>query len=128
MYLAEHLLSPLTQPRKAKVRVPLSFDRDRRSHSQSSLHSGAMRSLTASEALRGAYHHPQVSTSTACNSDNASDRDSRSTSSQSQCGHHLEPSKKQPQPRISYISSNDNQLNIHAMTLEYQVIITLLCL
>ena len=88
-----------------------------------------MRSLTASEALR-AYHHPQVSTSDhrACNSDNNSDRDSRSTSSQSQCAshrdHHLDSStsKKQPQqPRISYISSNENQMNIHAMTLEYQV-------
>ena len=115
----------------SRIVFTLSFvDRDRRSHSQSSLHSGAMRSLTASEALR-AYHHPQVSTSDhrACNSDNNSDRDSRSTSSQSQCAshrdHHLDSSatsKKQPQqPRISYISSNENQMNIHAMTLEYQV-------
>ena len=88
-----------------------------------------MRSLTASEAALRAYHHP---TSATC-SDNNSDRDSRSTSSQSQCGHHSalvdskkpqQPQQPREQPRISYISSNDNQMNI-AMTLEghcYQVI------
>ena len=95
-----------------------------------------MRSLTASEAALRAYHHP---TSATC-SDNNSDRDSRSTSSQSQCGHHSsqhgaagDSKKPQPQqprePRISYISSNDNQMNI-AMTLEghcYQVMTLKAC-
>ena len=88
-----------------------------------------MRSLTASEAALRAYHHPQA-TSASCNSDNNSDRDSRSTSSQSQCGHSTQPQQPpeaKKQPRISYISSNDNQMNI-AMALEgcYQVIMTIL--
>ena len=63
------------------------------------------------EALRG-YHQ-------AGSSDNNSDRDSRSTSSQSHCGHHSATnrrssvdSSKKHQQRIAYISSNENHMNL----------------
>ena len=86
-----------------------------RSQKQQSLqssvvHSQPMRSLTT-DALRTAYHQTS--------SDNNSDRDSRSTSSQSQCGHHpRRGSTDSNKKRISYISSNDNHMNI-PLPLEY---------